>query len=117
MSFEEVAELVSTTTEESSPDPDLSQIPSEYHEFAEVFSKKESDKSPEHRSYDHHIQLEEGAIPPSAQPIYYLTPEELNVLRKYIDENLIKRFLRPSQSPCGAPSCLSKSQMEVCDCV
>ena len=58
---------------------------------------------PEHRPYDHRIQLEEGAIPPSAQPIYHLTPEELNVLRKYIDENLIKRFLRPSHSPCGAP--------------
>ena len=103
MSFEEVAELASTTTQEPSPDPDLSQIPPEYHEFAEVFSKKESDKLPEHRPYDHRIQLEEGAIPPSAQPIYHLTPEELDVLRKYIDENLIKRFLRPSHSPCGAP--------------
>jgi len=103
MSFEEIAQLTSTTLEESSPDPDLSQIPPEYHEFAEVFSKKESDKLPEHRPYDHRIQLEEGAIPPSAQSIYHLTPEELDVLWKYIDENLTKRFLRPSHSPCGTP--------------
>src|SRR5438552_10285940 len=103
MSFSEIAQVTSTTIQESTLDPDLSQIPSEYHEFAEVFSKKESDKLPEHRPYDHRIQLEEGAIPPSAQPIYHLMPEELDVLRKYIDTNLIKRFLRPSHSPCGAP--------------
>jgi hypothetical protein len=66
-------------------------------------SKKESDKLPEHRPYDHRIQLEEGATPPSAQSIYHLTPEELDVLRKYIDENLVKKFFCPSQSPCGAP--------------
>ena len=103
MSFSEVAQLTSTAIQESPPDPDLSQIPPEYHEFAEVFSKKESDKLPEHRPYDHRIQLEEGATPPAAQPIYHLTPEELEVLRKYIDENLVKTFLRPSHSPCGAP--------------
>jgi Reverse transcriptase (RNA-dependent DNA polymerase)/RNase H-like domain found in reverse transcriptase/Integrase zinc binding domain/Chromo (CHRromatin Organisation MOdifier) domain/Integrase core domain len=103
MSCAEIAELASTTIEESSSDPDLSQIPPEYHEFAEVFSKKESDKLPQHRPYDHRIELEEGATPPSVQPIYRLTPEELDVLRKYIDEHLIKGSLRPSNSPCGAP--------------
>ena len=98
----EIAELASTNVQESA-DPDLSLIPPEYHEFAEVFSKKESDKLPEHRSYDHRIPLEEGAVPPWAQSIYHLTPEELDVLRKYIDDNLGKRFLRASHSPCAAP--------------
>jgi hypothetical protein len=96
-------ELESTITEESSPDSDLSQISSEYHEFAEVFSKKESNKLPEHRPYDHHIQLKERVIPSSAQFIYHLMSEELDVLWKYINTNLIKRFLRPSHSSCGAP--------------
>ena len=66
--------------QESSPDPDLSRIPPEYHEFAEVFNKKESDKLPDHGPYDHQIPLEEGATLPPAQPIYRLTPEELEVL-------------------------------------
>jgi len=65
MSCTEILQLASTTIQESSSDPDLSQIPSEYHEFAEVFSKKESDKLPEHRAYDHRIELEKGATPPS----------------------------------------------------
>ena len=74
MSFSEIAQVTSTTIQESTLDPDLSQIPPEYHEFAEVFSKKESDKLPEHRPYDHRIQLQEGATPPSAQSIYHLKP-------------------------------------------
>src|SRR5437762_7505724 len=102
MSLSEISQLASTTVQEPS-DPDLSQIPPEYHEFVEVFSKKQSDKLPEHRPYDHRIPLEEGAVPPWAQSIYHLTPEELDVLRKYIDDNLGKRFLRTSHSPCAAP--------------
>jgi len=30
------------------PDPDLSSIPSKYHEFADLFSKKEADNLPPH---------------------------------------------------------------------
>ena len=102
MSLSEISQLASATVQEPS-DPDLSQIPPEYHEFVEVFSKKQSDKLPEHRPYDHRIPLEEGAVPPWVQSIYHLTPKELDVLWKYIDENLGKRFLRASHSSCVAP--------------
>jgi len=89
-----------TATEEG--DPDLTKIPSEYHEFAKIFSKEESDKLPEHRPYDHTIPLQEGTTSPFG-PIYNLSPAELEVLRKYIDDNLNKRFLRHLQSPAAAP--------------
>src|SRR5438552_9164281 len=46
--------------------------------------------------------LQEGTAPLFG-PIYNLSPAELEYLRKYIDENLSKHFLRHSQSPAAAP--------------
>ena len=82
--------------------PDLSGVPPEYHEFADVFSKTKADILPEHRPYDLKITLEEGATPPLG-PIYSLSKIELDTLRDYIEENLRSGFIRPSNSPCGAP--------------
>jgi hypothetical protein len=96
---------ISAIAEATSPEGegvDLSAIPEEYHEFASVFSKKEADKLPEHRHYDHTIPLQEGTAPPFG-PVYPLSKVELDVLKDYIDENLRKGFIRHSQSPAGAP--------------
>ena len=41
--------------------PDLSNIPSEYHEFADVFSKTKAEALAPYHSYDLKIDLEEGA--------------------------------------------------------
>ncbi|CDO69315.1 hypothetical protein BN946_scf184976.g34 [Trametes cinnabarina] len=96
---------VRTPAESSSVEgetPDLSGVPPEYHEFADVFSKKKADTLPEHRPYDLKITLEEGKVPPLG-PIYSLSQVELDTLREYIEENLRSGFIRPSNSPCGAP--------------
>ncbi|EAL22396.1 hypothetical protein CNBB2750 [Cryptococcus deneoformans B-3501A] len=45
---------------------------------------------------------EEGKNPPFG-PIYNLSETELEALREYLDENLKKGFIRPSESPAGAP--------------
>jgi len=87
---------------ESTPDSGLDLIPPEYREFHEVFSKETARLLPEHRIYDHRIPLQEGAVPPFG-PVYSLSPHELDALRKYIDDNLKKGYIRHSQSPCGAP--------------
>ena len=44
--------------------PDLSRIPEEYHDYADVFSKAEASKLAPHRPYDLQINLEEGTSPP-----------------------------------------------------
>ena len=50
MTMEEanVTHLTSQEMGEPGPDPDLSSIPPEYHEFADLFSKQEADKLPPH---------------------------------------------------------------------
>jgi len=95
------AHMASQETCDQAPDPNLSTIPPEYHEFADLFSKKEADKLPAHRSYNHAIPLESGKAP-SFGPIYKLSPAELMVVRIYITENLRKGFIHDSQSPCRA---------------
>ena len=83
--------------------PDLSKIPKEYHDYADVFSKAEASKLPPHRPYDLKITLEEGTSPPPISVMYSLSPSELETLREFIDENLRNGFIRTTSSPHGAP--------------
>lgn len=77
-------------------------IPSDYHDFLDVFSKTKADVLPEHRATDHKIELTDNAQPPMG-PIFPLSEEEHTAARIYIAENLARGFIRPSKAPCGAP--------------
>jgi hypothetical protein len=77
-------------------------LPESYREFASVFSEEEINKLPEHSSWDHEINLVEGATPPFG-PIYPLNEKELGVLREYINKNLAVGKIRVSKSPAGSP--------------
>ena len=95
---------------------DLSSIPSEYHDYADVFSKSKANTLPPHRPYDLKINLEEGTSPPLGL-IYSLSPAELAVLRKFIDEHLKSGFICPTNSPYGAPILFVKKkngQLRLC---
>lgn len=77
-------------------------VPLEHQHMLHVFSRKEADKLPEHRPYDHHLKLEPGKQPPFG-PLYSMSQNELKVLRKYLDEHLDKGFIRASSSPVASP--------------
>ncbi|SOV08191.1 uncharacterized protein UDID_17314 [Ustilago sp. UG-2017a] len=80
--------------------PDI--IPQEYHQYLDVFSRVKADKLPPPCTYDHQIPLEEGKSPPFG-PIYSLSEHELKTLREYLEENLAKGFISPSDSPAASP--------------
>ena len=82
--------------------PDLSAIPPEYHNYADVFSKVKASELPPHCKYNLKIDLEEGTLPPLGT-IYSLSPVELEALRTFIDKNLCTGFIQPSSSPHAAP--------------
>ena len=86
----------------TAPAMDLANVPEEYHEFVDVFSKKKADTLSPHHSYDLKIELEEGASP-SPRYMYSLSPTELEALPIFIDESLSNGFIRPSNSPHRAP--------------
>ena len=72
-----------------------------YPDFAKVFSKAKTDKLPKHSPQDHAINLHSGPSP--FGPLYNFSNMELKVLRTYLDDNLIKGFIRESSLPAGAP--------------
>ena len=77
-------------------------LPREYWSHLELFSRKKADELPEHRPYDHRIDLTPGAQP-TFGPLYAMSHLELLALRKYLTENLAKGFIRPSTSPVSSP--------------
>ena len=78
------------------------QVPEEYHDYLDVFSKKLADQLPPRRYIDHEIPLEFGKRPYFG-PLYNLSQKELEVQKKYIEEQVIKGFMRPSQSSAASP--------------
>jgi transposase InsO family protein len=78
-------------------------IPREYHTFLDLFDEAKSDQLPPHRPYDHKIPLKDSSSTPPFSPMYSMSHNELETVRKYIEENLSKGFIRSSSSPAGAP--------------
>ncbi|SOV09702.1 uncharacterized protein UDID_19291 [Ustilago sp. UG-2017a] len=77
-------------------------IPKPYHHLRDVFDEVEADKLPHHTEHDLHLELIEGGKPPQG-PLYLKGPKEMTELRRYLDENLKKGFIRPSKSPARSP--------------
>jgi len=73
---------------------DLSNIPSEYHKFTNVFSKTKAEVLTSHYSYDLQINLEEDAQP-LVSLIYSLSASEQETLKEFIEENLNTGFIQP----------------------
>ena len=68
-------------------------LPGQYKEFLKVFSHKEANKLPPHRpGVDYTIKMQPGTQPP-AGPLYGMSRDELQVLKKYLEENLSKGFI------------------------
>jgi len=74
--------------------PNLYNVPSEYHEFANIFSKTKAEVLTLHHSYNLKINLEEDAQP-LAGPIYSLLASKQETLKEFIEENLNMDFIQP----------------------
>lgn len=77
-------------------------VPESYHEYQDVFSKKEFDVLPERRPWDHAIELVPDAQPVSCKA-YSLTLDEQKALDDFLAEQLRSGRIRPSKSPWASP--------------
>ena len=81
--------------------PDLSNVPSEYHKFTNIFSKTKVEVLTPHYPYDLKINLEEG-VQPLVGLIYSLLVSKQEALKEFIKENLNTGFIWPTSSLHGA---------------
>jgi Reverse transcriptase (RNA-dependent DNA polymerase) len=76
-------------------------IPEHMHDLLPAWDAREADKLPPYKACDHKIELLPGKLLP-ARPLYNMLEDELLVLRKFLDENLAKGFIRTSVSPAAS---------------
>ena len=77
-------------------------LPNYAKEFESVFAKEDFNILPEHRQWDHAIELIPGLEPKSSK-VYPLSLVEQKELDSFLEENLHTRRIRPSKSPMAAP--------------
>lgn len=78
-------------------------VPSEYRDYADVFSKESFDELPDQKPWDHAIELNTEAIPKTAPKVYPLSLKEQQELDAFLQENLASGRIRPSKSPLASP--------------
>lgn len=81
----------------------LTRLPANYSSYSDVFDKAKADILPEHGDHDCAILLKDPKAKLPSKGMYKLTESEREELRKYVEENLAKGFIRPSKSPVGSP--------------
>ncbi len=77
-----------TLTQENS---EVANLPSEYADLPEAFSKVKASELPPHRSSDCSIELITSSTPPNR--IFPLSQPEAEAMKKYVEEELAKGFI------------------------
>ena len=77
-------------------------VPEKFHRWIKVFGKKQSERMPTQKIWDHTIDMKEGFVP-RKEKVYLLSREEREKVHEFIQEQLRKEYIRPSKSPQMAP--------------
>ena len=77
-------------------------VPERFHEWIKVFGKKQLERMPTRKVWDHVIDVKERFVLKKGK-MYPLSREEKEEVRKFIEEQLRKGYIQPSKSPQTAP--------------
>jgi len=72
-------------------------LSSKYHEFLDVFDRVQLNKLPSHCFYDHKIKLISDSTSSRCR-VYQMFSVKLLKIKKYLNKNLLKRFITSSQT-------------------
>ena len=67
-------------------------VPEKYHQWIKVFRKKQSERMLTRKLWDHAIDVKEGFVLRKGK-VYPLSREEREKVRKFIKEQLRKRYI------------------------
>ena len=73
-------------------------VPEKFHKWIKVFGKKQSERMPTRKVWDHVIDVKEGFVPRKGK-MYPLSSEEREEVREFVKEQLRKGYIRLSKSP------------------
>ena len=77
-------------------------VPERFHEWIKVFGKKQSERMPMRKVWDHVIEIKEGFVLRKGK-VYLLSREEREEVCEFIKEQLRKGYIRPSKLPQTVP--------------
>ena len=77
-------------------------LPDQYPKWADIFSREQTTRLPEHTKYDYRIKLIEG-VEALWGPLYGMSEQELWGLRKWLDRQVAARKIVKSSSSARAP--------------
>jgi len=80
----------------------LETLPKPYWQYKELFQEKKAKILTPRRTFDHAINLKDGAEPPWG-PIYPMSAHQLNEQNKYLKGMLAEGKIAERESPYGAP--------------
>jgi len=77
-------------------------VPEKFHQWIKVFGKKQSERMPTRKLWDHTIDVKEGVMLRKGK-VYLLSREEKEEVREFVREQLRKGYIQPSKSPQTVP--------------
>jgi len=86
-----------------------------YWQYKELFDNEKAEMLAPRRTFDHAIDLKNGATPPW-EPIYPMSAYQLEELNKYLHKMLAEGKIVLRKSPAGAPILFVPNLMEDYDC-
>jgi len=72
-------------------------VPRRFWKWKKVFGKKESERMPVQKIWDHAIELKEGFTPRKGK-VYSLSREEREEVQTFVEDQLRKGYIQPSKS-------------------
>ena len=73
-------------------------VPERFHKWIKVFGKKQLEKMPTRKVWDHAIDMKKGFVP-RKRKVYLLSREEREKICNFINEQLRKGYIRSLKSP------------------
>ena len=77
-------------------------VPENFHKWIKVFGKKQSERMPTRKMWDHVIEVKEGFVPRKGK-VYPLSRAKREEVREFIREQLRKGYIWLSKSPQMVP--------------
>ena len=77
-------------------------VPERFHKWIKVFGKKQSERMPTRKLWDHAIDVKKGFVPRKGK-VYLLSREEREEVREFVKKQLRKGYIQLSKSPQTVP--------------